>query len=102
MTCQARQPPATCASSSAAASSSTAPVRRRCRGTWWCAAAPSNRSGSAAALGLLTPGYHADVLVVDGNPVQDVTVLQDPANLLAIVQGGRFHKRAERLELATA
>ncbi|HTR94491.1 MAG TPA: amidohydrolase family protein [Trebonia sp.] len=53
-------------------------------------------------VGLLTPGYHADVLVVDGNPAQDVTVLQDPANLLAIVRGGRFHKRAERLELATA
>jgi imidazolonepropionase-like amidohydrolase len=53
-------------------------------------------------VGLLTPGYHADVLVVDGNPAQDVTVLQDPDNLLAIVQGGRFHKRAQRLELATA
>ncbi len=35
-------------------------------------------------------------------PPTDVTVLQDPENLLAIVQGGRFHKRAERLELATA
>jgi len=53
-------------------------------------------------VGLLTPGYHADVLVVDGNPAQDVTILQDPDNLLAIVQGGRFHKRAQRLELATA
>ena len=53
-------------------------------------------------VGLLTPGYHADILVVDGSPADDVTVLQDPDNLLAIVQGGRFHKRAGRLELATA
>ena len=30
-----------------------------------------------------------------GRRPEDVTVLQDPENLLAIVQGGRFHKRAE-------
>jgi hypothetical protein len=29
-------------------------------------------------------------------------VLQDQENLVAIMQGGRFHKRAERLALATA
>jgi len=50
-------------------------------------------------VGLLTPGYLADVLVVDGSPTTDVTVLEDPDNLLAIMQGGRFHKRAGRLEL---
>ncbi|MFJ5989248.1 amidohydrolase family protein [Lentzea sp. NPDC092896] len=43
-------------------------------------------------VGWLTPGYLADVLVVQGDPTEDVTVLQDPGNLLAIVQGGRFHK----------
>jgi imidazolonepropionase-like amidohydrolase len=53
-------------------------------------------------VGLLTPGYLADILVVSGSPAQDVTVLEDPENLLAIVQGGQFHKRAGRLELATA
>jgi len=52
-------------------------------------------------VGLLTPGYLADILVVSGSPATDVTVLQDPGNLLAIMQGGRFHKRAERLALAT-
>jgi imidazolonepropionase-like amidohydrolase len=50
-------------------------------------------------VGLLTPGYLADILVVAGSPAQDVTVLEDPENLLAIVQGGRFHKRSGRLEL---
>jgi imidazolonepropionase-like amidohydrolase len=52
-------------------------------------------------VGLLTPGYLADVLVVSGAPATDVSVLQDQDNLLAIMQGGRFHKRAGRLELAT-
>jgi hypothetical protein len=28
--------------------------------------------------------------VVDGDPVADVTVLSDPARLLAILQGGRL------------
>jgi imidazolonepropionase-like amidohydrolase len=51
-------------------------------------------------VGLLTPGYLADVLVVSGSPATDVTALQDPQNLLAIMQGGQFHKRAERLALA--
>ena len=43
-------------------------------------------------LGLLAPGYLADLLVVRGNPASDVTILQDPGNLEYIVQAGRFHK----------
>jgi len=51
-------------------------------------------------VGLLTPGYLADVLVVDGDPTADVTVLQDAGNLLAIMQNGAFRKRAGRLGAA--
>src|ERR1700743_3415490 len=40
-------------------------------------------------VGLLTPGYFADILVVSGSPATDVTVLQDPDNLLAIMQDGQ-------------
>jgi imidazolonepropionase-like amidohydrolase len=43
-------------------------------------------------IGMLKPGWIADVLVVRGNPAQDVRILQDRANLLAIMQSGRFHK----------
>ena len=43
-------------------------------------------------LGLLAPGYLADVLVVRGDPTSDVQILQDPANLAYIVQAGQFHK----------
>lgn len=41
-------------------------------------------------IGTLTPGKYADLLVVDGNPDQDVRVLQDRGRLRHIVQGGRM------------
>jgi imidazolonepropionase-like amidohydrolase len=51
-------------------------------------------------VGLLTPGYLADVLVVRGEPAVDVTLLQDPGNLLAIMQNGAFFKLADQLAAA--
>ena len=45
--------------------------------------------------GLLAPGYLADVLVVTGNPADDVRILQDRGNLAYIIQGGRFYKSPE-------
>ncbi|MGH3264897.1 MAG: amidohydrolase family protein, partial [Trebonia sp.] len=53
-------------------------------------------------VGLLAPGYLADILVVSGSPTTDVTVLENPENLVAIMQGGRFHKRATRLAIENA
>jgi imidazolonepropionase-like amidohydrolase len=49
--------------------------------------------GMGEELGLLAPGYLADLLVVRGNPAEDVTLLQDGTNIEFIVQGGRFHKQ---------
>ncbi len=44
-------------------------------------------------LGELVPGAHADLLVVDGDPFRDLSVLQnDGARLDAIMAGGRFVK----------
>ena len=51
--------------------------------------------GMGDELGLLAPGYLADLLVVRGNPAEDVTLLQDAANLEWIVQGGRAHAEPE-------
>ena len=42
------------------------------------------------SLGTLEAGTLADLVVVDGDPTADVTVLQDAANLTAVMQGGRF------------
>lgn len=43
-------------------------------------------------LGLVREGYLADLLLVDGNPAQDVSILQDRDRLLAIMKDGDFHK----------
>jgi imidazolonepropionase-like amidohydrolase len=48
--------------------------------------------GMGDELGLLVPGYLADVLVVAGNPADDVRILQDPGHLRYIIQGGQFYK----------
>jgi imidazolonepropionase-like amidohydrolase len=37
-------------------------------------------------------GYLADLLVVDGDPLGDIGVLQDGARLLAIMKGGTLVK----------
>ena len=47
-----------------------------------------NRSGE---LGVVAPGALADLLVVDGNPVEDLKLLQDQgAHLPVIMKGGLF------------
>lgn len=43
-------------------------------------------------VGELKAGYLADLLVVDGDPLRDVRILQDKARLKAIIQDGRFFK----------
>ena len=37
-------------------------------------------------------GKRADLLLVDGDPTEDVRILQDKANLLAIMKDGAFYK----------
>jgi imidazolonepropionase-like amidohydrolase len=53
-------------------------------------------------LGLLAPGYLADLIVVHGNPAEDVRLLQDQSNISFIVQGGRFHKDSGEFVTAEA
>ena len=53
-------------------------------------------SVAAAALGIddrvgsVAPGKLADLLLIDGNPLADLAVLDDPANIKAIFQAGRI------------
>ena len=42
-------------------------------------------------LGQIRQGYLADLLLVDGNPLDDVRILQDRDRLLMIMQDGRMH-----------
>jgi imidazolonepropionase-like amidohydrolase len=48
--------------------------------------------GMGDELGLVREGYVADLLLVDGDPLSDVSVLQRPERLVAILQNGNFHK----------
>jgi imidazolonepropionase-like amidohydrolase len=48
--------------------------------------------GRSHELGLLKPGYLADLLMVDGDPTADVRLLQDTTKLLGIMKDGKFHK----------
>jgi imidazolonepropionase-like amidohydrolase len=48
-------------------------------------------------LGCLKAGAFADLLIVEGNPLQDLGVLQEQGKFLAaIMKGGRFHKNRLR------
>jgi imidazolonepropionase-like amidohydrolase len=43
-------------------------------------------------LGKVQPGYLADLLLVDGDPIADITVLQDHEKLDYVMKAGKFHK----------
>jgi len=48
--------------------------------------------GMGDELGQVREGYLADLLLVDGDPLADVSILQRPERLIAILQNGNFHK----------
>jgi imidazolonepropionase-like amidohydrolase len=46
-------------------------------------------------LGVIAPGAYADILLVDGNPMDDITILgQDGRNFPVIMKAGEFHKNS--------
>lgn len=50
--------------------------------------------GMSGELGLIRPGCLADLLLVEGDPLEDIGVLQDQAMLAVIIKDGRIHKLA--------
>jgi imidazolonepropionase-like amidohydrolase len=50
--------------------------------------------GIAAQTGTVEPGKQADLLLVDGDPLSDIGVLQDRERLLVIMRAGEFVVRA--------
>jgi imidazolonepropionase-like amidohydrolase len=48
--------------------------------------------GRGDDLGTVTAGKLADLLVVDGDPVSDISVLADSSRILAVMKDGRFVK----------
>jgi imidazolonepropionase-like amidohydrolase len=56
-------------------------------------------------LGQIKPGYLADLILVDGNPLANVKLLQDADKILAIMKDGAFHKEpgtADKAQRQTA
>ena len=53
-------------------------------------------------LGLIQPGALADLLLVDGDPSRDVSILQDATRLVGIMKDGAFHKEPLRGHAAMA
>ncbi len=47
---------------------------------------------SGEKIGRIAPGYLADILLVDGNPLLDLSLLQDRNSFLAIMKDGVFYK----------
>lgn len=45
-------------------------------------------------LGKIQPGFYADCILVDGDPLKDIAVLQDHDKLNVIMINGRLHKSA--------
>ena len=43
-------------------------------------------------LGLVKEGYLADLLLIDGDPTQDITLMQDKHRIKLIMQDGKCHK----------
>jgi imidazolonepropionase-like amidohydrolase len=43
-------------------------------------------------VGQVKPGYLADLLLIDGDPTQDVRIMQDASAIKMIMLGGRMHK----------
>jgi imidazolonepropionase-like amidohydrolase len=52
---------------------------------------PMMRMG-ADQLGQVREGFLADLLLVDGDPLADITVLQDRTKILAVMKDGAFHR----------
>lgn len=44
-------------------------------------------------LGQIKAGYLADLLLIDGNPLEDLTLFQNRDNIAAIMKNGEFRKR---------
>ena len=50
--------------------------------------------------GQIKPGFLADLLLLDGNPLDDIRILQDQKRILGVMKGGRFAKRDASLSQA--
>jgi imidazolonepropionase-like amidohydrolase len=60
----------------------------------WATRNGAEAAGRADDFGTIAPGKLADLLVVDGDPLADITCLRDPARMPVILKNGAFVRNA--------
>ncbi|MXU66051.1 metal-dependent hydrolase family protein [Oceanomicrobium pacificus] len=60
-------------------------------GRLWELAGPRNPY-QKGPVGVIEAGAYADILLVDGDPIADISVMSDPENFDVIMKGGRAYK----------
>jgi len=58
----------------------------------WATVNGAELMGRGHELGAVRPGYLADLIVLDADPLSDIAVLKDPGRILAVMKGGEFFK----------
>jgi imidazolonepropionase-like amidohydrolase len=58
----------------------------------WATLNGADLMGHAGELGVVTTGALADLIVVDGDPTADMTLLTDPQNLPVVMTNGTFYR----------
>ena len=51
--------------------------------------------GRPGELGQVKPGFLADLLLIDGDPLANIRILQDRKRILAVMKDGSFHRAPE-------
>ena len=57
---------------------------------------PLTLGGQAPRSGKLVAGYDADLIALDGNPLDDIAVLADPNRVIGVWRAGKSVKQVER------
>ena len=83
----------------------TSPVLANCRSNSWNTSSDPNcdpsastrissptKPGPSGPIGVIKEGAYADLILVDGDPTQGVSVLADPANVDLVMIDGTIRK----------
>ena len=60
----------------------------------WATKHPQQFIGVDDKLGTVEVGKIADLIVIDGDPLADISVMYDPGNVLAVMKDGKFYRSA--------